>query len=58
MTALGQQALGSVGQNAEVTHPHKALRNHVEQEAADKFSGGAKILDSFAPHFHEPDRND
>ena len=26
-----------VSQNARVTHPHKALGDHVEQEAADKF---------------------
>ena len=39
LTAFGQQAFRSVSQNARVTHPDKALRNHVEQEAADKFMG-------------------
>jgi len=39
LTALGQQAFGSVGQEAEVTDTHKALGNYVEQEAADEFVG-------------------
>ena len=39
MTALGQQAFGSVGPNTRVTNPHKALGDHVEQEAPDEFVG-------------------
>jgi hypothetical protein len=39
LTALCEKAFGSVGQKAEVTHPHEAFGDHMEQEAADEFVG-------------------
>jgi hypothetical protein len=42
-----------MGQNAEGTNTHKALGDHVEQEAADEFV----LIESwsfFGPHFFGP----